>query len=97
MIFLCLRLKRAQKVKLRFNVLFKLGNKINLITSLASILYITGNLYKVGNIFTSIHFYSIEKEYFPVQLKRFYIRSHINKPDLNYLSLQEWKSNESLK
>jgi hypothetical protein len=61
-----------------------------LIALIASILFIIGNFYKIGNLLFCLLFYTIEKEFFPVNLKKHYIRiNNSNSMNKNYSSEQQ--------
>jgi hypothetical protein len=66
------------------------NKQIKLFSLIASILFIVGNLYKIGNITTLLAFYSIEKEFFPAPHKKFYMsmKNSVDKddhPDLSHI------------
>ena len=50
------------------------NTQIKLFALIAAVLFIIGNIYKIGDVITNLLFYSIEKEFFPAPIKKFYFR-----------------------
>ena len=55
-----------------------IDSQIKFTASIGSVLYILGNLYKVGDMIIGLLLYSIEKEFFPAPVKKYRIRLSTN-------------------
>jgi hypothetical protein len=58
----------------------------------ASVLFIFGNIYKVGDSIAHLVFYSIEKEFFPAPVKKFYFNINSSKGSIGILGFRNFHS-----
>jgi hypothetical protein len=56
----------------------KYGQELQKLCLVGVILFIIGNLYKLGNVICSLFFYGIEKEYFPAKNLKFCVNVKLN-------------------
>jgi hypothetical protein len=58
----------------------------------ASLFFIIGNIYKVGDSIAHLVFYSIEKEFFPAAVKKFYFNINSSKGSIGILGYKNFHS-----